>query len=91
MRSRLAAAAFTTALFATLVLAPVAAAENDGRGLAGATNDKMVVTVFFCLIIFFPLLAFVLSWIQARLEKRKEERMAGEKVIRHDARWRGGW
>lgn len=91
MRAKLAAASVTVALAATLVMAPVASAENDGRGLAGATNDKMVVTVFFCLIIFFPVFAFVASRVQARLERRKEERMAGEKVIRNDARWRGGW
>ncbi len=91
MRAKLAGATLAVSLVATLVMAPVAAAENDGRGLAGATNDKMIVTIMFCLILFFVAFVFVASFIQARLEKRKEARMAGEKAIRNDARWRGGW
>ena len=56
-----------------LVLAPVALAEG-GVGLAGPTTDKMVTFFCFGVIGFFALLPIVLSLIQWRLEKRKEQR-----------------
>jgi hypothetical protein len=74
-----------------LVLAPAAGAENDGRGLYGATDDKVVTTAGFILIVFFPTFALVMSLIQSRLEKRKDARKAAEKGRLGDARWRGGW
>jgi hypothetical protein len=61
------------ALLAALVAAPAAFAEN-GVGLAGPTTDKMVTFFCFGVIAFFALLPIVLSLIQARLEKRKEQR-----------------
>ena len=56
-----------------LVTAPMALA-NEGVGLAGPLTDKTV--TFFCLgvIAFFAALVIVLSLIQNRLEKRKEQR-----------------
>jgi hypothetical protein len=56
-----------------LVGAPAAFAEN-GVGLAGPTTDKMVTFFCFGVIAFFAILPIVLSLIQARLEKRKEQR-----------------
>lgn len=61
------------ALLVALVAAPAAFAEN-GVGLAGPTTDKMVTFFCFGVIGFFALLPIVLSLIQARLEKRKEQR-----------------
>ena len=78
------------ALLATLVLAPAAAAENDGRGFYGATNDRVVTNAGFIMIAFFPLLVFALSMLQRRLEKRKAARKAQEAQL-GDAHWRGGW
>ena len=78
------------ALLTTLVLAPAAAAENDGRGFYGATNDKVVTNAGFIMIAFFPLLVFALSMLQRRLEKRKQARKAARAELR-DADWRGGW
>jgi hypothetical protein len=75
----------------TLVLAPAADATNDGRGFYGATNDKVVTNTGFLLILFFPILVFVLTMIQIRLEKRKEARYAARKAQLGNARWRGGW
>jgi preprotein translocase subunit SecG len=72
------------------VLAPAAAAENDGRGFYGATNDKVVTNAGFIMIAFFPLLVFALSMLQRRLEKRKEARKAARAELA-DADWRGGW
>lgn len=71
--------------------APVALAHNDGRGFYGATNDKVVTNSGFILILFFPLLALVLSLVQRRLDKRKEARKAAQKAHAFDGRWRGGW
>jgi len=78
-------------LLASLVIAPVASAYNDGRGFYGATNDRVVTNAGFIIIVFFILFVFFMSMIQGALEKRKEARKAGEKAIRHDARWHGGW
>jgi hypothetical protein len=56
-----------------LMMAPAAMAEN-GVGWAGPTDDKMVTFFCFGVIAFFALLPIVLSLIQGRLEKRKEQR-----------------
>jgi putative copper export protein len=71
-RSRIAAAVLS-ALATLLVVAPAAFAEN-GVGLAGPTTDKTVTFVCFGVIGLFALLVIVLSLIQGRLEKRKEQR-----------------
>jgi hypothetical protein len=77
-------------LLAVLVLAPVAHAENDGRGFYGATNDKVVTNFGFALIIFFPLFVFLMSMLQRALDKRKQARKAAAKQL-SGAPWRGGW
>jgi hypothetical protein len=56
-----------------LVLAPAALAD-EGVGLAGPTTDKTVTFFCFGVIAFFAALPIVLSLIQGRLEKRKEQR-----------------
>lgn len=67
------AAALISVLAAMLVLAPAALAEN-GVGLAGPTDDKMVTFFCFGVIAFFALIPIVMSLIQGKLEKRKEQR-----------------
>jgi hypothetical protein len=91
MRHRLLAKLFMLALLASLVLAPVAGAANDGRGLYGETDDKVVTKAGFIVILFFATFVFVMSRIQRRLEKRKEARKAAQKSVMGDAQWRGGW
>jgi hypothetical protein len=56
-----------------LVAAPMAMA-NEGVGLAGPLTDKTVTFFCFGVIAFFAALVIVLSLIQNRLEKRKEQR-----------------
>ena len=56
-----------------LLLAPAAMAEN-GVGLAGPTTDKTVTFFCFGVIAFFAALPIVLTLIQSRLEKRKDQR-----------------
>ncbi|HEY6730944.1 MAG TPA: hypothetical protein VI039_07960 [Solirubrobacterales bacterium] len=56
-----------------LVAAPTALA-GEGVGLAGPVTDKTVTFFCFGVIAFFAALVIVLSLIQGRLEKRKEQR-----------------
>lgn len=67
------AAALCTALTLLLIAAPAALAEN-GEGLAGRLTDKTVTFFCFGVIAFFAILVIVLSWVQHRLERRKELR-----------------
>lgn len=90
-RTRLLVALFSFAVLASLVLAPVAGAHNDGRGFYGATNDRVVTNAGFILIIFFPVFVFVMSMIQGYLERRKDARKAAEKAFLGNGKWRGGW
>lgn len=62
-------------LVSLLLVAPAALAEN-GVGLAGPTTDKTVTFFCFGVIAFFAILPIVLSLIQGRLEKRKDQRRA---------------
>lgn len=78
------------ALLALLALAPAAAAENDGRGIYGAANDKVITDAGFILILFFPILVLVLTLIQRRLDKRKQARKAAEAELAPLLE-RGGW
>jgi RsiW-degrading membrane proteinase PrsW (M82 family) len=69
-------AALVGTIFALMmVLAPAAFAE-EGVGLAGPTTDKTVTFFCFGVIFFFAALVIVLSLVQGRLEKRKEQRKA---------------
>lgn len=56
-----------------LLAAPLVLADN-GVGLAGPVTDKTVTFFCFGVIAFFAILVIVLSLIQGRLERRKEER-----------------
>jgi len=67
------AAALISAWALILVFAPMALAA-EGEGLAGKTTDKTVTFFCFGVIAFFAALVIVLSLIQGRLERRKEQR-----------------
>jgi hypothetical protein len=56
-----------------LAAAPAAFAEN-GVGLAGPADDKMVTFFCFGVIAFFAILVIGMSLLQGKLEKRKERR-----------------
>lgn len=72
-RRLIVACALAATLIVSLLAAPLALAEN-GVGLAGPTTDKTVTFFCFGVIGFFALLPIVLTLIQSRLEKRKEQR-----------------
>jgi hypothetical protein len=64
------------AFCALMLIAAPAAFASEGVGLAGPTDDKTVTFFCFGVIAFFAALVIVLSLIQNRLEKRKEQRRA---------------
>ena len=67
--------ALAAAAVVSLLAAPIAFAEN-GVGLMGPTTDKTVTFFCFGVIGFFALLPIVLTLIQSRLERRKEQRQS---------------
>jgi hypothetical protein len=83
--------ACSLALLAALVLPAAAAAENDGRGFYGPTDDKVVTWAGFILVGFFPLFVLVMSLLQRALEKRKQARKAAREAQLGYTQWRGGW
>ena len=68
-----------------LIPATTAFAGDNGEGLYGETDDKII--TFFCLgvVIFFALFVTLASWLQGVLDRRKEQRKAVE------LRRRVGW
>jgi hypothetical protein len=85
-------ALLTAASVVLLVVAPAALAHDGGQGWYGVADDKVVTNAGFILIAFFPLFIFVMSMIQWRLDKRKENRKKAHKALAGDEQaWRGGW
>jgi hypothetical protein len=80
-----------TSLALLAASASLALAHDGGEGTYGATDDRVVTYAGFILIAFFPLLVFVLSMLQWRLDVRKERRKAAAKARRARADLRGGW
>jgi hypothetical protein len=80
-----------TAAALLLLSAPAALAMNDGRGFYGATDDKVVTTAGFILIVFFPTFILLASLLQKHLEKRKDARVAAARPHRDGDRFSGGW
>jgi hypothetical protein len=72
-------------LAAWLIPAATAFAGDNGEGLWGETDDKIVTFFSLGVVIFFALFVIVASWIQAVLDRRKQERKAVE------LRKRVGW
>jgi hypothetical protein len=69
-------AALLVSIWALMLVAAPAAFAEEGVGLAGPTDDKTVTFFCFGVIFFFAALVIVLSLIQNKLEKRKEQRRA---------------
>jgi hypothetical protein len=72
-------------LAAWLVPAATAFAGDNGEGLYGETDDKIITFFSLGVVIFFAVFVIVASWLQAVLDKRKEQRKAVE------LRKRVGW
>ena len=72
-------------LAAWLVPAATAFAGDNGEGLWGETDDKIITFFSLGVVIFFTLFVILASWAQAALDRRKEQRKAVE------LRRRVGW
>ena len=73
-------------VFATsLLLAAPALAGDNGEGLVGETDDRIVTFASLGVVVFFAVFVIVASAIMGRLDKRKDERKAVE------LRKRVGW
>ena len=67
-------------------------ALDSSQGTYGEANDKVVTNAGFIVIIFFPILVFLLSMLQGALDRRKERRKKTQKALaREEQAWRGGW
>jgi hypothetical protein len=72
-------------LAAWLVPAASAFAGDNGEGLVGETDDRIITFFSLGLVIFFTLFVIFASWLQGALERRKQQRKAVE------LRKRVGW
>jgi hypothetical protein len=62
----------------SLLLAAPARAHDNGEGLLGETDDKIITFFSLGVVCFFTFVVCFGSWLQGRLEKRKEARKAAE-------------
>ena len=60
-------------------------ASDNGEGLVGETDDRIVTFFSLGVVVFFAVMVVLLSALQAALERRKEQRKASE------LRKRVGW
>jgi hypothetical protein len=65
-------------LLLSLVLAAPAMAHDNGEGLLGETDDKLITFFSLGVVLFFTFVVCFGSWAQGRLEKRKQARKAAE-------------
>jgi uncharacterized protein YggE len=63
----------------SLVLAASAFASDNGQGLYGETDDRVVTIFGLGLVVFFTLFVILASALQASRDKRKEEKKAARK------------
>jgi uncharacterized BrkB/YihY/UPF0761 family membrane protein len=73
-------AALTLAL--VLALAAPAMASHAGEGWAGELNDKVITFFSLGVMVFFVVVVIVFSWLQGRLERKKDEKKAAQKLAR---------
>ena len=75
--ARRAGLALALALVVVLALAAPALAGDNGEGLLGETNDKIITLFGLALVVFFPAVAVVGNAVHDWLERRRERREAG--------------
>ena len=78
----------TASALSLLLLAPAAFAReghDNGEGLVGETDDKIITFFSLGVVLFFTLVVILGSMLQGTLEKRKERRKAAH------LRSRTGW
>jgi len=67
------------------VLALLVFASDNGEGLLGEVDDRIITFFSLGVVVFFTLIVILGSALQARLDRRKEEKKAAE------LRRRVGW
>jgi hypothetical protein len=72
-------------LAAWLLPTATAYAGDNGEGLWGETDDRIITFFSLGVVVFFTVFVILASWLQGALERRKEERKAVE------LRKRVGW
>ena len=72
-------------LAAWLIPAATAFAGDNGEGLYGETDDKIVTFFSLGVVVFFAVFVILASWLQSVLDRRKQQRKAVE------LRRRVGW
>jgi hypothetical protein len=77
--------ATVSALLTGLLLASPALAHDNGEGLVGETDDVIITLFSLGVVVFFFVVVCLGSFIQSRLERRKEQRKAAK------LRQRTGW
>ena len=60
-------------------------AADNGEGLLGETDDRIVTFFSLGVVVFFALVVIIGSVVQSRLDKRKEEKKAAE--LRRSVGW----
>jgi hypothetical protein len=65
-------------LAAWLIPAATAFAGDNGEGLWGETDDKIITFFSLGVVVFFAVFVIVASWVQGALDRRKQERKAVE-------------
>ena len=75
----------TLAGLLTLALAAPALAHDNGEGLIGETDDRIITFFSLGVVVFFIVVVCLGSYLQSVLEKRKEARKAA------DLQQRIGW
>jgi hypothetical protein len=64
-----------------MAMTATALAGDNGQGLIGEANDKIVTFFGLGLVILFPLVAAIGSHVQGRLERRADERKSA--IFKH--------
>ena len=87
MRARLLLTSCLAAALGLVLAAPAlaAAGHDNGEGLVGETDDRIITLFSLGVVVFFFLVVCLGSFVQGRLEKRKDARKAAE------LRQRIGW
>jgi hypothetical protein len=65
-------------LAAWLIPAATAFAGDNGEGLWGETDDKIITFFSLGVVVFFAVFVIVASWVQGALDRRKQQRKAVE-------------
>ncbi len=82
--------AFTTLWITLFAMTSPALAQESGAGQLHAT-EKLITEFGLALIIGFPIFVWVMSRLQAGLDKRKDRKKAAYRKSKGSAAWKGGW